>query len=69
MESKELHININFNRPELMMIKFSKVKNKERILTAAGEKQAFEQKGVCQKKASSKITFLMLWFILQLKKK
>lgn len=37
MESKELHPNIN--RPALMMIKFSKVKNKERILKAAGEKQ------------------------------
>ena len=46
MESKELHININFNRPELMMIKFSKVKNKERILTAAGDKQLVMYNGV-----------------------
>lgn len=31
----------------------------------AGERQAFELKEVHQKKASSKIIFLMLWFILQ----
>lgn len=55
--------------PQLLRLTFvvSMAPSKPLHIYTAGEKQAFEQKGVCQKKASSKIIFLMLWFILQLK--